>query len=295
MINHVVFTIDSLTKNKNYPKQLLNHLYLIASGMILNYGEDYINDIYDAILKTDFIITNKGNSYDINKYSFYTANKDNYFKKTIEIKENLSNIDVRYNLYVDTLDAPIKLLEYLTYELNYILFNKSNKLSLKENLKVGFNFLTKRFTNTLSDSDEILLIDQLYNSLQTEDIIKQILSLNKENIKNRNFVEALSLFKKIDDKIYSIGGLSILVNLVRPVYNCEEIKKLINSFNRKKDIEHEFDKKLGANAYKDLCKRIETLNLCLSKSNGNTSYYLLATEYLTIRNNYINRYLKKIL
>lgn len=291
MINHVTFSVDSITKNKNYPKQLINQLYLIASGMILNYGEDYINDIYDTISRTDFIITNKGNLYDINKYSFYNLERNNYLNKTIEIKDNLGNIDLKYNIYVDIDNlAPIKSLEYLTYELNYILFNKTTKLSLRENFKVRLDFLTKKFVaNTLNDNNEAMTIDYLYNSLQTEDIIKNILGLHKEHIKNNDFLIALEPYNTIDKKRYCIGGLSILINLVRPVY--KDIKALVNSFNRKKDIEREFDKILGKNTYKELCKKIELLNNYLSNSLDN-NYYFLASEYLAIRNNYINRYLK---
>lgn len=291
LINHVTFSIDSITKNKNYPKRLISQLYLIASGMILNYGDDYINDIYDTISKTDFIITNKGNLYNINKYSFYSLERSNYLNKIVEIKDNLGSIDLRYNIYVDIENlAPIKSLEYLTYELNYVLFNKNNKLSLRENFKVKLDFLTKKFvTNTLEDNDDINIMDCLYNSLQTEDIIKNILGLRKDKIKNSEFSKALEIYNKIDEKRYCISGLGILINLVRPVY--KDIKNLVNSFNRKKDIEREFDKILGKNTYHELCKKIELLSNYLSNSMNN-NYYFLTSEYLTIRNNYINKYLK---
>ena len=54
-IDQVVLTIDSMFENKNIPQSLKDYLYLICTGMILNYGTSYTKDIYKAINETRYI------------------------------------------------------------------------------------------------------------------------------------------------------------------------------------------------------------------------------------------------
>jgi len=139
LTSHVVFTLDTLFKDKASSPELLDYLYLITTGMIITYGEKYLEDIYNVISNVKYISTDSEK-----KDLLYYQNPTNHNlkKETIDFN-NLATINYKYELNFQIIDSsPIKTLEYLTHELNANLFNKYKTISLKDNLKVRFNYLT---------------------------------------------------------------------------------------------------------------------------------------------------------
>ena len=55
LINQVIYSLDHLLKDKHYSQDILDYLYLITTGMIILYGDDLVDDIYDTILDTKII------------------------------------------------------------------------------------------------------------------------------------------------------------------------------------------------------------------------------------------------
>lgn len=287
-IENIIFTIDTLFKGKKAPQELLNYVYLIATGMILEYGEHAIPAIYQAISNTKYL--EEPSTYQKESPYFYqNPANHNYRNKIIELND-LKDININYELQFKVIDdSPIKTLEYLTHEINYILF-ANKKISPIDSLKVRFNFLTNRITLQNGKESKTSTIDKIWCILQTEEIMKTILSLRKKKIKNPKFNKALAIFKDYNYDNYKVEGLDILVNLLRPLYNKKETKLIINSFTPT-SIEEEFDTILGKNSYQKLSKKIESLNNLISNSNNNNNYYILSCEYVTVRNNYINKYI----
>lgn len=289
LASHVVFTIDNLFKDNDYPQELLNYLYLIAFGMIMNYGDEYIEDIYNTISNAKYNL--EDNSYHIESTLFYlNPSNHNYRNKFVEIS-SFNNFKLNYELQFRKIDSSnIKTLEYLTHELNYILFSKKH-ISFKDNLKVRFNFLTNSVVPLNCQDINNKTIDKVFNILQTEDLIKQILFYVNKDIKNLKFKSAIKLMKNVDLNIYKMDGLDILVNLIRPLYDIEDTKILINSLSDRKLLEKEFDSILGKNSYKEICKKIESLNMLISNSNNNNNYYILSCEYVALKKDFINKYI----
>lgn len=282
LVNHVVYTIDNIMEKKNIPQELTNYLYLITAGMILNYKDYPLHSIYNIIQETTYNINKQYN----NNLYYYNPTNHNYLSKTLDLTSSFPTININYEIIFKSIEnSPIKTLEYLTYELNYILHAKQRKIPIKNNLKLRFDFLTSHQLS--ANIEQTKIIDKIFYILQTEDIIKKILKLCNSNITNKKFKNALNNLDKINKTNYKIEGLDILVNLIRPLYNFEDTKKIINSFNNKL-IENELEKVLGNNAYKIICQKLELLNELVSHSND---YYAISNDYIFIRNNYINKYI----
>lgn len=295
LINHIVTTIDLMFKDI-YPQYLLNYLYLITYGMILNYGDSNIGEIYEALNDIEFDLDNLGNKYtyhfDENMY-FNDLTNNNYIQKIYNFKTNSHNISCKYRLMCRNIeDSKIKTLEYLTYALNSILFDKTKKVGLYDNIKVSFDVLVKGVRTDNPNND--FVINKIFNVLRTESIIKCLLNINKKKINNKKFADALLIIDDIQKDGYSVEGLNILVNLFRPLYEHEETRYIVDSLNGKSLIEDEFDCVLGKNSYKKVCDKLEILNKMINecKSGSKINYHELSVQFLTIRNTFVNRYLK---
>ncbi len=291
LVNHVVFTIDSILDNKDYPQELLDYLYLITIGMILKYGDEFINDIYAVMTCTKFNISST--LYNETKY-YINPVRNNYRTKWLDLAHDFPTINIKNELLFKKIDNSfVKTLEYLTYELNFILFNKNKRYSLTDLIRIRYDY----YKNGLVDEKSNYTIDKVFNLLSVEDIIKNILELRDENITNKKIVSCLNKLNNVDLTTYKVEGLDILVNLFRPLYKFDETKKLIkdNILLSNNIIEKEFDKVLGKNTYKNICKKLNDLEVKFNNSidNLNTNYYILSIEYIDIKNNFINKYINK--
>ena len=292
LINHIVFTTDTLLKDRNYSPELRGYLYLIVTGMILSYGNDYIEDIYNMISTVKFRDEKELRNYSNDGYdllSYVNPTNHNYLSRMFDYTCSFPTISFNYELlYKDIDSSNIKTLEYLVHELNYILFNKNKKYSLINSIKIRYDYLR----NDLEVDDEVSTFNRVFNVLQCEDIIKRILELRTLDIKNVKFKNVLDKFTDIDSEIYKFEGLDMLVNLFRPLYRFKDTKSFIdNSIFYDNDlIENEFDKILGRNSYKNVCKKLESLNGMLYNS-SQSSYYALSLEYVAIRNDFVKKYI----
>ncbi len=289
LVNHVTFTLDALLDKKDYPQELHDYLYLITTGMILKYGDDFIDDIYSVITCTNF---NYHGAF--NKLNYYiNPTNNNYKTKWLDLSYDFPTINIQNELLFRKIDNSfIKTLEYLTYELNLILFNKNKKYSLTDKIKIRYDY----YKTGLIDNNNYT-IDKIFNLLFVEDIIKNILRLRELNIKNKKFNNILQKFKNIDLDTYKIEGLDILVNLFRPLYNYSEIQELLkkNILFTHNILEKEFDKVLGKNTYKKISKKLDILENKFNKTkdNLNNDYYMLSIEYIEIKDDFINKYINK--
>lgn len=299
LINHVVFTIDLSTKDKNYHQELKNYLYLITAGMIVTYGDEYIDDIYNTILNINFYNDKNvvdcyyGDKKDSN-ICYINPTNHNYSRIFYDFLYGFPAIKVNYELIYKNIDFSwIKTLEYLTFELNSILFKKNKKYSIIENIKIRFDSLKSGMIEEIVNNN---IFVKVFNVLQAEEIVKNILLFRNINIKNNNFNNMILNFKDIDYKTYKFEGLEPLVNLFRPLYEVKNIKLLINNyiFLNNNDLEKEFDNVLGRNSYNNVCKKLNNLNnkLCnLVKGNNFISYYDISLDYVSIKNDFVNKYI----
>ena len=293
LINHIIFTMDNLLKNKDYSEELTGFLYLIATGMVLSYGDSYIEDIYNMLSTVKFTnnkeIRNYSNKEDI--LSYVNPTNHNYLSKLFDYECKFPTINFDYQLYFKKIDSSdIKTLEFLVHELNYILFNKNKKYSIMSSIRIRYDYLR----NDIDLEEDKDMFYRVINVLQSEDIIKRILELRKYDITNKKFTNALDKLADIDDDIYQFEGLNMLVNLFRPLYKFKDTKSFIDRsmFSDSDLIECEFDKILGKNSYRNVCKKLNTLNSLLHNTcSRKDNYYALSVEYVDIRNNFVKKYI----
>ena len=89
-----------------------------------------------------------------------------------------------------------------------------------------------------------------------------------------------------------------LVNLFRPLFSLDYIKKLlnINMYEGTIDnIQEEFDSVLGSGSFDKMARKLDKLydDFYYGHLGGNVSEYIISKEYVAIRDNFINKYIKK--
>lgn len=288
LINQVIYSLDHLLKDKHYSQDILDYLYLITTGMIILYGDDLVDDIYDTILDTKII---KKPEYMVNSPTTldYYINPiyNNYLFKNIK---NRNYID--YGILFNKIDNSfIKTLEYMTYLFNNLLFHRHDKVSIKEHLYLQFERIFHGNTINIQKKDTLKTLDKVILLLQSEDIIKVLLNLRTFKIKNKKFRKCLDNLNNINVDLYKIEGLDSLVTLFRPIYNDKKVKELINSYEGMLNFEKQYDLILGKNAFYNLVNNVEILDKLINEDNINGNYYKYAEKYLELRNNFINKYI----
>lgn len=288
LINQVIYSLNHLLKDKHYSQDILDYLYLITTGMIILYGDDLVDDIYDTILDTKII---KKPEYMVNSPTTldYYINPiyNNYLFKNIK---NRNYID--YGILYNKIDNSfIKTLEYMTYLFNNLLFHRHDKVSIKEHLYLQFERIFHGNTINMQKKDTLKTLDKVILLLQSEDIIKVLLNLRTFKIKNKKFRKCLDNLNNINVDLYKIEGLDSLVTLFRPIYNDNKVKELINSYEGMLNFEKQYDLILGKNAFYNLVNNVEILDKLINEDNINGNYYKYAEKYLELRNNFINKYI----
>lgn len=283
IINNVMFTIDDHFKEMSITPRMKEYLYLVATGMILNYGYEYIKDIYDTIFNTRYYKKSK-NVIDTLYYENPVVN--NYLEKEVNIKNSHNDYSI---LWEEIDNSPIKTLEFLTYQMNYIMFNKHRNNRKNDIIKVKFSPINLNFLFKRDKQDNIL--EQVFCVIQSEEIIKNILKLNINVIKNKRFNKILLELQDVDINTYQIEGLNILANLFRPLYKDDKLKDIIDSYDNIELIKKELDTVLGKNTYKNTYKQLVTINKLINTKEVK-NYYELANYFVDIRNNVINKYIR---
>lgn len=288
LINQVIYSLNHLLKDKHYSQDILDYLYLITTGMIILYGDDLVDDIYDTILDTKII---KKPEYMVNSPTTldYYINPiyNNYLFKNIKSRNYID-----YGILFNKIDNSfIKTLEYMTYLFNNLLFHRHDKVSIKEHLYLQFERIFHGNTINMQKKDTLKTLDKVILLLQSEDIIKVLLNLRIFKIKNKKFRKCLDNLNNINVDLYKIEGLDSLVTLFRPIYNDKKVKELINSYEGMLNFEKQYDLILGKNAFYNLVNNVEILDKLINEDNINGNYYKYAEKYLELRNNFINKYI----
>ncbi len=251
---NVVTFIDSKFKNDNVPQEVLNYLYLAVTGLSMSLGLEYVDDIFSLLDKVTFI-----NNTDIN-------NLDNY-SVIPRISEDTS---IKYQLYIkDISNGNYSTLEFIIKEfINILCINNTN---IDINSTLVFNVI------------KVLTI---------EDSINNILYIKNYYIYNSKFKKALDSFEDILNNWYYANGYENIVNLFRPLFKFNYIKKLliIDLINGNyQDIYDEFDRVLGENSFINMLNSLRNINRDLGKKNVPT--YNVACTYLNIRNKFVQNYI----
>lgn len=292
-INQIIFNINDLLSNKDIDQKMCDYLYLVAIGLILKYGNDIEQDVY-SIFKKICIETkynkivkiakeaDKEDLFSDDKVKIYTFYKDNEY--IICIKD-----DIKFE--------GIKFLELLVKEFNQILNSINNTDLFEDGCKIKRSGLCQEY---LHDNKTIKIegniINEVFNILESEDIVKLILGLREYNIDCDNIRKILIKFKIVDLDLYTFTGSNVLVNIFRRLYNIDEFKSMITNVllnGNVNELKDSIDQTLGFDAYKILDYNLTEAYINFEESKvSNLKVYDYALRHCLLRN-MINLYIKK--
>lgn len=307
LMDQVVLDLESKLNDKLNAHNIVNHLLLVASSMISYYGEKYKFYVYDVILNTNYIID------DYSDFKVTHTIRDVLSKNVYEYRSNnvMSICNIEKDTDLDNLEAyratyslcitnrcvgSIDMLESLIRELNKIFLSKNNTFKYFDNnitLRNGIALTNLKDSNV----EDKKTINDVISYLQTEDILK----ISKKLIYNGNNKELNKLLNDIKD--YDMDNIVLdcclpLVNLFRPLFDLDYVKGLlnINMFEGNIDnISNEFDSVLGFGSFDRMSKKLDKLyeDFYNGHLGCNVSEYNVSKEYVSIRDNFIKKYIKK--
>mgnify|MGYP003302399457 CR=1 FL=1 len=307
LIDSYVFDIESKLKAKLNDHNIVNNLLLATSSMIAYYGEKYKFIIYDIVLNINYII-DTNNDFKIlhtirdvlnkNIYEYKTNNVMSIYTIKKERNNNINDYKVEYTLYItNRKTTEINLLEGLIREINKIFQNK-NKPFVYQNNKITLrNGISNTDITNNNNIEDKKTLNDIICILQIEDILKTIKTLSYTE-KNIELKRLLNNIKKYDMENIILDCCLPIVNLFRPLFNLNYVKNLINTNMYEgniTNISNEFDSILGTGSFDKMSKKLDKLYLDFYTGtlSGNASEYNISKEYVSIRDNFIKKYIKK--
>lgn len=292
-INQIIYNINDLLSDKDIDQKICDYLYLVGIGLILKYGNDVEQDVLN-IFKNIKIETKYNKITKIAK----EFGKDDLFSDD-KVKICTFYKDDEYIICIkdDINFEGILFLELLVKEFNQILNSINNIDLIEDGCRVKRSGLCQEY---LHDNKTIKIegniINEVFNILESEDIIKLILGLREYNIDCDNIRKILIQFKIVDLDLYTFTGSNVLVNIFRRLYDIEEFKSMITNVllnGNVNELKESIDQTLGFDAYKILDYNLTEAYINYEESKvSNLKVYDYALRHCLLRN-MINLYIKK--
>ena len=295
LINRIVPKVNDLLTQEDLNQNICDYLYLVAVGLVLKYGEILEDDIsslfskvrietkYNKIVKIakSFGKDELFSDEKIKSWTFYDESNDLYI---VCIKD-----DIKFN--------GILFLELLVKEFNLLLNSLNNNDLIEDGCKVKRTGLCQEYVH---DNKTIKIegnvINEVFNILESEDIIKLILDMRSNNIECDNIRNILNEFKVINSDDYTFTGNNVLVNIFRRLYSIEEFKNMITNVllnGNVNELKDSIDDALGFDAYKILDYNLTEAYLNFEEAKvSNLKVYDYTLRHCLLRN-MINLYIKK--
>ena len=295
--NGEIITLDD-KKDYIVLKQLINendnYVYLVTIGLILKY-KDIKEDIFNLISKVN-IVTKYNDVLKIAK----RYNKDDVFKDD-KVKV-MTFYDKDNDSYVMCIKDDIKLegilfLELLVKEFNQLLNSIYNSDVIEDGCQIKRSGLYQEYLH----NDKVIkiegnVINEVFNILQSEEIIKLILDLRIYNIECDNIRNILNSFKVINSDEYTYTGNNVLVNIFRRLYNIDSFKDMITDVllnGNVNELKESIDDTLGFDAYKVLDYNLTEAYIDFEEAKiSNLKVYDYTVRHCLLRD-MVNLYIKK--
>ncbi len=306
LIDQYVLDLESKLNDKLNAHNIVNELLLVASSMITYYGEKYKFSVYNTILSTNYIIDDYSDFKvthairDVlckNVYEYRTNNVMSVCNITEGFNTDLSDYTATYSLFItNRCINSLDLLEGLIRELNKIFLSKNHTFFNNEDKVVLRNGISTTYLSNSSIENK-KTINDVISYLQIEDLLKVTKTL-EYNGNNKELNKLLNTIKDYDMDNIILDCCLPLVNLFRPLFDLDYVKGLlnINMFEGTIDnISNEFDSVLGRGSFDRMSKKLDKLyeDFYNGTLGGNVSEYNISKEYISIRDNFINKYIKK--
>lgn len=295
LINRIVPKVNDLLIQKDLNQNICDYLYLVAVGLILKYGEFLEDDILSLFSKVK--IETKYNN--IRKISNKYKKADLFSDDTVKI---WTFYDEEYDEYIICINDNIEFkgilfLELLVKEFNKMLNSIKNKDLAEDGCVIKRCGLCQKYIyDNKTIKIEGNIINEVFNILQSEDIMKIILDLRSNNIDCNNIRNILNGFSVINSEEYSFSGSNVLVNIFRRLYNIDDFKNMITNIllnGNVNKLKESIDDALGFDAYKILDYNLTEAYINFEEAKiTNLKVYDYTLRHCLLRN-MINLYIKK--
>lgn len=304
ILDQVVSDLECKLVDKVKSSNIINCLYLVAASMISYYGEKHKFNVYNSILNTSYIID------DYSDFKITHTIRDVLSKSVCEYKCNdvmsvcningsdLSNFEAYYTLFITNRSvSTLDILEGLIREINKIFLSKNNAFITCDNDVLLRNGIADTNLTKSKQVNRCETINDVITYLQIEDMLKEIKHL-KYNGDNNDLNKLLNDIKEYDMDNIILDCCLPLVNLFRPLFDLDYVKNLlnINMYEGTIDnIKNEFDSVLGNGSFDRMSVKLDKLyyDFYYGHLGSNVNEYLISKEYVSIRDNFINKYIKK--
>ena len=308
LVDNVEFDLCNKLNSVVGRPNIVNYLYLVVSGMISYYGSEFKDDIYDIVLSTNYLIDDNYGfrfthtirdvlSKNIGEYSSnYVMSICNIDKD--DVLNSLETYRATYSLCITNVSiSSIDILESLIRELNKIFLSKRNTFSYIGTDVILRNGISSTNLSNSNNIEDKKTINDVISCLQVEDILKEIKKL-KYTGKNKDLNKLLNDISNYDMDNIILDCCLPLVNLFRPLFDFDYIKRLINTnmyLGNIDKIKNEFDSVLGNGSFEAMSKKLDKLyeDFYRGHLGGNINEYYISKEYVSIRDNFVHKYIKK--
>ena len=202
---------------------------VVFAGMLAYYGQDFLNDIYLAFLKTEFVLCDEkvdetiGKKYNLNskQMEFVRKHCPGTFYEVIATKDLATNkCRFKRKIYIDNdLDSDI-LLRGIVHQMNHVINSIHNPVLKKQgNLgsRMGISF--EQFESRKSNEYEV---EEAINQLQTDDIMGEIFGFRFYSIEDSSIGNLISSAylkdeaKKVENDVESEN---LIIQIIKPLYD----------------------------------------------------------------------------
>lgn len=230
--------VDEINGRKDIPDDIRVMQYIIFAGMISHYGNEYIKDIVKAFKKTNFyssederlyiyMIDNEVGDYD-SRFDALLSNQSACLDEIVSPTLYL----IKRNLYISgcdefsdyqKLEDTVRCVNTVLNSINKGIVFEKGKLAKRSGLCVDSSVF-------FSDGNHLNQgLEYFINTLQVEDIMREILSIGDCDIADDEIRDAFVSIKN-GDSIYKKGNRETYqksIETIRPFYNDSTIKPVL--------------------------------------------------------------------
>ncbi len=257
--------VNELSKEYNYTDNIRHLLYLIIPAFIVKYGSSYENSILECFRKVKIYISDTKDKVVTASFNrTLNRNSSGYYTEKFVVINNYSDSSLP------------DLIDNIVHEFNHAINSLNNEIYYDDNtvmVRTGLSTLNydRKTLNFIGKSDTVSL-EEILNTIQTEEVINIINSFGKYSIENLEFSNMLYALKsEINGEKFESLAYSYQKYICKELLNNKTFTPTVNNLRFKgfvTDIPHLFDDVIGVSgSYKKLNKLLTEIHTLILKYN----------------------------
>lgn len=277
--------VDTAFENKDVPKELKELSYLVFAGMYSFYGDEYLEDIFKTFRDTRFLYSKNGTIEEISKLDitpksieFFKNNNatafcELYIKPFEDIRS--ATVDRSVILYGRKDISKLEFMENMVHELNHVLNSRNKPKAIIKgvnHMRLGMSY--KEIDGTGSGkTDNKILLEETFNTLQSAEIMNCILGLVDFNINDPEIERSVSKFRPYSGVIRTGCAYDYFLPILRPLYQNRDFNFVMKKSRMSgyvREIGSDFDLKVGTGSFGRLAVAIDGIGMYSTVDNYRT-------------------------